>query len=74
MDREEEARLKFGQRIQRCYGCFVAFYMKDMWLAEGGLFYCNNCKDDSMFHFEDFSRKLDLSKLQGERSDEEDRH
>jgi len=64
MDREEEARLKFGQRIQRCYGCFVAFYMKNMWLAEGGLFYCNNCKDDSMFHFEDFSRKLDLSKLQ----------
>ena len=58
MDREEEARLKFGQRIQRCYGCYVAFYMKDMWLAEGGLFYCNNCKDDSMFHFEDFSRKI----------------
>ena len=65
MDREEEVRLKFGQRIQRCYGCFVAFYMKDMWLAEGGLFYCNNCRDDSMFAFEDFSRKLNLSKLQG---------
>jgi hypothetical protein len=32
--RTEEQRLKFGQRIQRCYGCFVAFYLKDMWLGE----------------------------------------
>ncbi|MDT4955558.1 MAG: hypothetical protein QOJ02_3696 [Acidobacteriota bacterium] len=59
----EEARLKFGKRIQRCYGCFVAFYMKDMYLGEDATYFCRNCKDDSMFHFDDFSQVLDISKL-----------
>lgn len=59
----EETRLKFGQRIQRCYGCFVAFYLKDMWLGEDATFYCENCKNETMFHFDDFSRALDLSSL-----------
>ena len=59
----EEQRLKFGKRIQRCYGCFVAFYLKDMYLGEDATFYCENCKDDSMFHFDAFSKVLDISKL-----------
>jgi hypothetical protein len=59
----EETQLKFGRRIQRCYGCFVAFYLKDMWLGEDATYYCQNCKDDSMFHFDDFSQVLDLSQL-----------
>ncbi len=70
MDREE-VLMKFGQRIQRCYGCFVAFYMKDMWLAEGGLFYCKDCKNDTMFHFNDFSQKIDLSRLPSMLSEDE---
>jgi hypothetical protein len=67
----EELRLKFGQRIQRCYGCFVAFYLKDMWLDEDATYYCENCKDANMFHFDQFSRVLDISKLPGAQSDED---
>lgn len=67
----EERQLKFGRRIQRCYGCFVAFYLKDMWLGEDATYYCRNCKDDSMFHFDDFSRVLDLSQLPSMQPDDE---
>lgn len=56
-------REKFGKRIQRYYGCFVAYYLRDMWLAEGATFFCEHCKDDAMFHFDDFSAQLDLSML-----------
>ena len=66
----EEARLKFGKRIQRCYGCFVAFYLKDMWLGEDATYYCEHCKDDTMFHFDEFSRVLDISKLPSAESDD----
>ena len=59
----EEMRLEYGRRVQRCYGCYVAFYLKDMWLGEDATYYCENCRDDSMFHFDDFSRMLDLSGL-----------
>jgi len=62
MDRNE-AREKFGQRVQRCYGCFVAFQVKDLWLGEGGSYYCKNCKDDSMFHFDEYSKHFDFTKL-----------
>ena len=65
-----EVREKFGRRIQRCYGCFVAFYLKDMYLGEDATYYCENCKDDSMFHFDDFSRVLDISQLPSMRADE----
>jgi len=65
LDRDQAIQ-KFGQRIQRCSGCFVAFYLKDMWLAEDGSFYCGNCKDDSMFPFDEFSRKIDVSRLPGD--------
>lgn len=54
---------KFGKRVQRCYGCFIAYHLKDMYLGEEVSFFCENCKDDTMFHFDDFSKMLDLSKL-----------
>jgi hypothetical protein len=34
-----------------------------MFLGPEVTFYCEHCKDDSMFHFDDFSKLLDLSKL-----------
>jgi hypothetical protein len=56
-------REKFGKRIQRCPGCYVAYYIKDMWLGEDGGFFCETCKTDEMFSFDQFSRALDLSQL-----------
>lgn len=67
----DETREKFGRRVQRCYGCFVAFYLKDMYLGEDATYYCENCKDDSMFHFNDFSKVLDISQLPSMRADED---
>ena len=67
----DEAREKFGRRVQRCYGCFVAFYLKDMYLGEDATYYCESCKDDSMFHFDDFSSALDVSQLPSMRADED---
>jgi len=67
----QELLSEFGKRIQRCYGCFVAFHLKDMWLGDDVTFFCEHCKDDSMFHFSDFSKLLDPSKL---REAEEDDH
>ena len=63
MTSAEEAREKFGRRVQRCYGCYVAFYMKDMYLGEDATYFCENCRDDTMFHFDEFSRVLDLETL-----------
>jgi len=62
-DNVERLRERFGKRIQRCPGCFVAYYLRDMWLSADAMFFCEDCKDDSMFHFDDFSTQLDLSKL-----------
>jgi len=59
----EDLKGKFGRRIQRCYGCFIAYYLKDMWLGEGGTFFCEDCRDEGMFHFDEFSEHLDLSQL-----------
>ena len=67
---EEESRVKFGKRVQRCYGCFVAFHMKDMYLGEDATYYCENCKDETMFSFDDFSRVLDISNLPSMQPDE----
>ncbi|HMQ03095.1 MAG TPA: hypothetical protein PKD26_04195 [Pyrinomonadaceae bacterium] len=53
----------FGGRVQRCYSCFIAYHLKDMYLGEDVTFYCEHCKDDSMFHFDDFSKLMDLTKL-----------
>lgn len=64
MNQENEDIIKtFGGRIQRCYGCFVAYYLKDMYLGEDVTFFCENCKNDSMFHFDEFARLVDISKL-----------
>ena len=54
---------EFGRRVQRCYGCFIAFHLKDMYLGEDVSFYCEHCKDESMFHFNEFSRLMDPTKL-----------
>ena len=67
----DEARERFGKRIQRCYGCFIAYHLKDMYLGEDVTFFCEHCKDETMFHFDDFSKLLDPSKL---REAEEDDH
>lgn len=53
----------YGKRVQRCYGCFIPYHMKDMYLGEEVSYYCENCKDDTMFHFDDFSTMLDREKL-----------
>ena len=66
----EEAREKYGRRVQRCYGCFVAYYLKDMYLGEDATYYCEHCRDETMFHFEQFSQVLDLSQLPSMRPDE----
>ena len=60
---EEEILQEFGKRIQRCYGCFIAYHLKDMYLGEDVTFFCEHCKDETMFHFNEFSKLLDLSKL-----------
>lgn len=59
----------FGKRIQRCYGCFIAYYLKDMYLGEDVSFFCENCKDDTMFHFDQFSQLIDPTKLDGAEPD-----
>lgn len=59
----DELLREYGLRAQRCFGCLVAFHLEDMWLGEDVSYYCENCKDDSMFHFKDFSKLLDTSKL-----------
>lgn len=60
---QEEILQIYGKRIQRCYGCFISYYLKDMYLGEDVTYFCEHCKDDSMFHFDDFSKFLDMSKL-----------
>lgn len=40
-----------------------------MYLAEDVTFYCEHCKDDSMFHFSQFSAYLDPEKINGADSD-----
>jgi hypothetical protein len=63
MEPSTQALETFGKRIQRCYGCFIAYHLKDMYLGEDVTFFCEYCKDASMFHFDEFSKLLDLSKL-----------
>ena len=63
----------FGKRIQRCYGCFVAYHLKDMFLGEDVTFFCEHCRDDTMFHFDDFSKLLDIGKLK-EAADDDHHH
>ena len=60
---ENDALGEFGKRVQRCYGCFVAYHLKDMYLGEDATFFCEHCRDDTMFHFDEFARLMDTSKL-----------
>ncbi|NNE99082.1 MAG: hypothetical protein HKN25_08690 [Pyrinomonadaceae bacterium] len=62
-ENKEKILKAFGKRAQRCFGCFVAYHFKDMYLGEDASYFCENCKDESMFHFDDFSKLLDISKL-----------
>lgn len=64
MNTKDELMQKFGKRAQRCYGCFVAYHLKDMYLGDDATFFCQYCKDDTMFHFDDFSQLIDLDKTQ----------
>lgn len=59
----EENRTKLSMCVQYCCGCFVAFYMKDLWLGDNATFYCEQCKDETMVDFEEFSCRLDASRL-----------
>lgn len=70
---QEEVLQEFGNRIQRCYECFISYYLKDMFLGEDITFYCEHCKNETMFHFEQFSGLLDISKLR-EVADEDHHH
>ena len=33
-NQNDEVLDEFGKRIQRCYGCFIAYHLKDMYLGE----------------------------------------
>jgi len=69
---EKEAVLKeFGNRAQRCFGCFIAHRFRDMYLSEDASYYCEHCKEDSMFHFDQFSQVLDATKLREANKDED---
>ena len=41
----------------------MAFHFKDMYLGEDASYYCEHCKADDMFHFDDFVKFIDISKL-----------
>lgn len=68
---KEEVLKAFGMRAQRCYGCLIAYHFKDMYLGEDASYYCEHCKDDSMFHFDQFSKVIDASKLREAQKDED---
>ena len=59
----EEVLKEFGRRAQRCFGCFVAYRLRDIYLDEDATFYCSHCKDDSMFNFDEFTKIIDVTKL-----------
>ena len=57
---------RFGKRIQRCYGCFIAYHLEDMYLGEDVTFFCEHCKNETMFHFDEFSKLVDIARLGGD--------
>ena len=70
---QQEVLQQFGKRVQRCYGCYISYYLKDMYLGEDVTFYCEHCKNETMFHFDQFSKLMDVYKLR-EIADEEHHH
>ena len=69
---QTEAKNKYGHRVQRCSGCYGAFYLKNMWLGEGASFYCESCKKDTMFSFDEFTSRIDLTTLPSLRDGEDE--
>ena len=65
MESNEKDKLMeiYSKRVQRCYGCFIPYHLKDMYLGEDVSYFCENCKDDSMFSFDEYTRIIDVSKL-----------
>ena len=41
----------------------ISFHLKDMYLGEEVSYFCEHCKDDTMFHFVEFAKLLDLEKV-----------
>jgi hypothetical protein len=62
---KSDAITQFGKRVQRCYGCFIAYHLKDMYLGQDVTFFCEHCRDGTMFHFDEFSKLIDIEKLDG---------
>ncbi len=69
----DEIVKEYGKRIQRCYGCFIAYHLKDMYLGDDVTYFCEHCKDETMFHFNDFIKLIDISKIK-EVAEAEDHH
>jgi hypothetical protein len=65
---------EFGKRAQRCFGCFVAYHLKDMYLGDDASFFCEHCKDDTMFPFSEFSKAVDTAKLREAADDDHHHH
>jgi len=63
METDTKKLAEFAKRIQRCYGCFIAYHLKDMYLGADVTFFCGHCKDDTMFHFDQFAPLMDFDKL-----------
>lgn len=65
MEENESAKIleHYGKRAQRCFGCLIAYHLKDMYLGEDVSYFCEHCKDDTMFHFDEFSKYIDPAKL-----------
>jgi hypothetical protein len=59
----EEILQQFGKRVQRCFGCFIAYHLKDMYLGEDASFFCEYCHDETMFPFSEFSKIVEIEKL-----------
>ena len=49
----------FGKRVQRCFGCFIAYHLKDMYLGEDVTLLLRKLQRRTMFHFNDFSKLLE---------------
>lgn len=71
---EDKILQDFGKRVQRCYGCFVAYHLKDMYLGDDASFFCENCKDETMFPFSEFSKAVDTGKLREAEEHEHHHH
>ena len=71
---EDKILHDFGKRVQRCFGCFVAYHLKDMYLGEDASFFCEHCKDESMFAFSEFSKAVEVGKLREAADTEHDHH